>query len=152
MRMNRMIVGVLAISAASVLLAGCKQEYRLSVTNVSTTPRLLTIDASEGLERFGTGQPGQTVKHRVKIDEDFLPEKGFVQAEGLPRADFSMTKNGPKDMFFYIENGRVMGPLGKKMEVRSETSSDTTTESKPNIQIVPSDQPGRVISQEPVIE
>lgn len=145
-----------AVLVSLIVVTGCKETYNMTFTNTSTSPKELDLRDTDGFHQFGPLDVNQRIHYTLKVDKDELPASCELKSGSLVKP-FTLDKNGAKDLNFYIEDGQIVGPLTKHMEVKHSTKSETTSTDQheivtPDTPTTPK-QPGeKIIDQHEVVE
>jgi len=158
---------LIGIVASLMLLTGCKETYNMTFTNVSGQVIDLAVDSPEGSDDLGSLDNGRSRKYTLKLDGDDLPARCHVQAGGLVK-DFTLDKHMKRDLFFYVEERTIVGPLDKNTRVDRTVNEKHKSIKTGNQGVVTGDKvPGeapksdggntggggeRIIDQSPVID
>jgi hypothetical protein len=129
-----------AMLASVAFLAGCDKTFELSLTNTSSSGRDLEIKDPNGLHRLGMLEPGQRRIYTLKVDQDDLPAACTLNAGGMKKV-FSLDKNARTDQNIYIEDGQIVGPLDRKMQVRTSTKQDLKNVKSEQHEVIRGDSP-----------
>ena len=151
----------MAVLGSIAFLAGCSKTFEISLTNTSSSGKELEIHDPNGFRHLGMLEPGQRRMYKLKVDQDDLPAACTLTAGNLKK-DFSLDKNARTEQNIYIEDDKIIGPLDKKMEVKSSFRHDlknAKTEQHEMIQGQPAEPKneggangGTVIEQGEVVE
>ena len=112
--LSKISLAVLMLSV--VALAGCKETYKLTFTNVSGQSRALEIDSPAGIDDIAPLADGRRSEKTLKIEKSDIPADCTVTAGSLKKR-FMLDKS--KELFFYIEEKTIVGPLNKNDTYRS---------------------------------
>jgi hypothetical protein len=110
--------------ALVAFLAGCSTKtFEISLTNTSSSGKDLEIKDPNGYHHLGMLEPNQRRMYTLKVDKDDLPAACTLTAGDLKK-DFSLDENARTEQNIYIEDDKIVGPLDRKMQVRTSTKQD----------------------------
>ena len=113
----------MAVLGSIAFLAGCDKTFKISLTNTSSSGKVLEIRDPNGYRHLGMLEPGQRSMYKLKVDQDDLPAACTLTAGNLKK-DFSLDKNARTEQYIYIEDNAIVGPLDENKEVKSSFRHD----------------------------
>lgn len=113
----------------AVTLVGCQETFKITVTNLSAQPHNVLLTTPEGFDSWTMAPEGRIVK-KVSLDADELPAGASLRVDGKD-IPFTLDKKGHREMFFYIEDDGVVGPLGPNDKMRRARHSETIHRGEP---------------------
>ena len=164
--MNRISMFGLLTFVGLLFAAGCDKKLTLQMTNTLPQPvdRVMVQVPGEGMVFFGTLQPGEPVKRKVKIPKDMLPAQCSVQAGGIT-GEFTIQEKTKDPLSIYIDHtGITFVPKGYTVQQHQQFEGQRTAEQK-TVVVPPPEAPAqqdgqpakpsggtRVIEQDTVVE
>ena len=104
-------MAVLGLMGTVAFMVGCVETYHVTITNHTPVVQQVVIEMPNVAERFDfTIDQGRSVIQDIKVDKEDLPTGGTISA-GNVQQPFTLDKKTKKDLYVYINEGRIVGPI-----------------------------------------